>query len=102
MTVFFVVIVVAAFAAHRNVLRCGLLTLGNTDDVEILNAVNDVVTGDDFATVNAAKFHFGGDALGTQDGCHDDYRMRWPWLSCQRPVSRRQHGLSGNRTLTCF
>lgn len=70
MTVFFVVIVVAAFAAHRNVLRGGLLTLGNTDDVEILNAVNDVVTGDNVATVHAAEFHFGFDALRTQDGCH--------------------------------
>jgi len=70
MTVFFAVIVVTAFAADTNVLRGRFLILGNADEVEILNTVNNVMTRDDVAAIHAAELHLGFDALRAEDGCH--------------------------------
>ena len=69
----FEVFVVAAFAADPDALRGWPCVFGNTDDVEVLDAVNDVVTCDDFATITAAEFHIGFDALRSEDRSHNDF-----------------------------
>ena len=69
----FQVFVVAAFTADTDVLRGWSCVLGNADDVEVLDAMDDVVTRDDFTTITAAEFHIGFDALRSEDRGHSGF-----------------------------